>query len=115
MDNLFGESNAEFDWEALIDYSNNENDIFATSYEDPNLLPPLDLLLETAASKVDAEHVNTSEQASSVPEGNFNATNHHQTSSPDSRSLEDQVRALASKVQEVKQMYVTQNTGLWRD
>lgn len=109
MDRLFGESSPNFDWESLIDYDNNGNDIFATNYDDAHLFPPLDLL---SAPKANAEEVSSNEQASSLPEGNQKAASHSQPSPQDNQSLEYQVQTLVSKVQEVKQMCVLLNTIL---
>jgi hypothetical protein len=110
MDNLFGESEPDYDWESFMNYSNNNTDNFTANYEDTNFFPPLDLF-ESTAPDANAEQVNLNAQASSAPAGYSRAADHTQTSvqaSPGSQSLEHRIQALTSKVREIKQLYVTQ-------
>ena len=103
MNNMFGDSSPDRAWESFMDFSKNDDGIFATNFEDPDFFHSLDFN--------DAEQANLNERTSSTPKDCSNAIGYSHTTAQnahDSQSMEYQLQALASEVQEMKQLYVIQ-------
>lgn len=107
MNNSFGESDQNREWENFINFPTDGTDILATDFDDPNLFPPLDFLLESTTPHVNAEHARLGQQSNSRVESSSSAAGRQNTwprDSDDHQDLELQVKALASKIQEVKSL-----------
>ena len=110
MDNLFGESEPDYDWDSFMNYSSNNTENFTANYEDSSFFPPLDLF-EPTAPYANVEQINLNEQASLASATYSIAADNTQTAlqaSQGSQSLEHRIQALTSKIREIKQLYVTQ-------
>ena len=115
MDYLLEEPNPDRVWEDFMNFPSHDTDIFTTNYDDPNLFPPLDSLLGPSTPKANPEQVGLDEQFGPKPEDITSVAddNHACPHTSDGRCLECQVHSLASKVQELKSLYVNQEHRLW--
>lgn len=78
MDNLFRESEPDYDWDSFMDFSSNNIDTFTANYDDTNCFPPSELS-ESTALYANAEQGKSNEQTRSAPAAYSVAADHTQT------------------------------------